>query len=234
MRRTKRRSTTYRRRRRTRRSSTKAEVKYATYNVQDVPQTIQYSGLSRILYGAQHAISNFLAYIPQGTARNNRVGSKIFLKHITFRIWTRACPGATTYNVASYNLRIILSNTGYDRIAAGGNIANYFALNQRSNINGFIDRSVISVYHDKIYTINSSWATSSVQPDNLAGGSRCIVFTHYFNRPVTYQDDGLLVRNDRDFLSLMMIVGTPGMNSITSGTQVACSDIEARIYFTDA
>lgn len=212
----------------------KPEVKYYDYIATDKPHKISANtGTSTNLWDIQHTLSGLLSSIAQGTGRNQRIGNRIYVKFIKFSMWTTGCPGATTYNVGDFNLRVIVHNTGLTRITAGNTISDFFSPAIAKNINGFINRTNIYVMHDKTYLFRTGWVTGAINPDNLCGASRKLTFNVPFGRLVEYIDGTSTVKNDRDFISLSTIVGCPGMSTATNTTQVACSDISLRIYYTD-
>lgn len=211
------------------------EVKYLTLTQQDIPSQITYSPATATLFAEQHVFSDHLAYIDQGTNRDQRVGSKIYVKFATFHLWTWACPESFEQDVDNYYLRCIVSNTGNTRIAAGAVVPNYFGSLEKRNINGLINRSNITVYHDKIYKVSGAAAiTNPESPSNITGNSRRISFTVPIGHLVDYINDSVIVRNDRDYICLMLIVGCPGMSMETNSMQMCCTDMTIRYYFTDA
>lgn len=223
-------------RRRRRRTKNSTEVKYLTIQVADLASDISYvATASDALYGPQHKFSNLFGYIAQGTARDQRVGGKIYVKFITFHLFTTGCPESNTYSVDRYLLRCIVSNTGNTRIASGSNIPDYFGHLSEANFNSLIDRSNITVYHDKTYIVDSgSFATEASGASAHCGASRRISFTVPIGHVVDYIADGTTVRNDRDFISLILLVGVPGMATATNDRQICCTDMVARAYYTDA
>lgn len=235
MRRPTRRKSAIRRRARRPTKGKSTEVKYLTLTQQDIPSQIAYSPATASLFQEQHVFSDHLAYIDQGTNRDQRVGSKIYVKFATFHLWTWACPESFAQYVDNYHIRCIVSNTGNTRVAAGNNIANYFGSLEKRNINGLINRSNVTVYHDKIYKVSGSASNNNPEsPDNILGVSRRISFTVPIGHLVDYVNDSVIVRNDRDYICLMLIVGCPGMSVETNALQICCTDMTIRYYFTDA
>jgi len=234
------RSTTRRPRRRYRRRrmrmQNKAEVKYFTYTGFDFACDAAYTADEvETLYGEQHQVSSMLSGIENGAERNQRIGNKIFVKFIRFYMFVRGCPDSSNYHVGNFLLRVIVSNTGNIRVAAGTAINGYFSTSEQRNFNGLIDRSAVTVYHDRVYNITSNgYVTTTATPTSMIGGSRRITFTVPINRTVDYITGTNTVRNDRDQLSLITIVGTPGMNAVTNTNQIACYDLNYRVYYTDA
>lgn len=230
-----RKSTTVRRRTRRLTKGKSTEVKYITLTQQDIPSEIAYNAATDVLYAEQNVFSNHLAYIEQGTNRDQRVGGKIYVKFATFHLWTWACPGDEDTGVDQYYLRCIVSNTGNTRYSAASTVPSYFGSLEKRNINGLINRSNITVYHDKIYKVSgSAFPTQALAPDNLYGNARRISFTVPIGHVVDYINDSNIVKNDRDYISLMLIVGLPGMQAATATTQICCTDMTIRYYYTDA
>lgn len=212
----------------------KPEVKYFDYFAVDkVHRAIYATTASQTLFTSQHVLSGMLSSIAQGTGRNNRIGNRINVKFIKFTIFTRACPSTTTYNVGDYLLRCIVSGTGISRVTAGTLISEYFYPPVNRNIMGSINRTNVYTMFDKTYPIRAGWVTGAVNPDNFCGPCRKLTFNVPLGRMVEYLEGSNTVKNDRDFLSLMMLIGVPGMNVATDETQIACSDIHLRIYYTD-
>lgn len=224
------------RKRRRRTAKNSPEVKYVTIQVPDMAGDISYvATASDVLYGPQHKFSNLFGYIAQGTARDQRVGGKIYVKFITFHLFTRGCPESSSYSVDMYHLRCIVSNTGNTRIASGNNILDYFGHVANRNFNSLIDRSNITVYHDKTYKISGGAFPNEASGTYAhAGPSRRISFTVPIGHVVDYIADTNTVRNDRDYINLNMLVGVPGMATATNDRQICCTDMTARVYYTDA
>jgi len=235
MRRPMRRKSAIRRRTRRPNKGKSTEVKYITLSQQDIPSQIEYSAASASLFASQHVFSDHLAYIDQGTNRDQRVGSKIYVKFATFHLWTWACPESFAQDVDNYFLRCIVSNTGNTRVAAASNLPIYFGSLEKRNINGLINRSNVTVYHDKMYKISGASSINNPQsPENVLGNCRRISFTVPIGHIVDYVNDSVVVRNDRDYICLMLIVGCAGMSGASNGVQMCCTDMTIRYYFTDA
>lgn len=230
-----RRSTTRRTRRR-RSTKNSPEVKYLTLSVPDLASKISCTaGQLSTLFNGQNKFTDMLSYLAQGVGRDNRIGGKVYMKFATFHLWTRACPNDPEIVIDHYYLRCIVSNTGNTRIAQNNQITEYFGSAERRNINGVIDRSKVTVYHDKIYkVVSGGLGTTALDSTIHCGPSRRISFTVPIGHVVDYLTDSTTVRNDRDYMCLMLIVGVPGMESGTDQTQIACTDISVRFYYTDA
>lgn len=225
----------YRRRITRRRSQNKAEVKYFTFTGADFASNVASSPTtSTALFPEQHQISGMLSGIVQGTSRSQRVGSKIFVKFIRFHFFVRSCPSSDDYLVSSFLFRILVTNTGSARITAGTQINDFFGVSVKRNINGIIDRSNINVLYDRIHLVSSPTVTTTTTPYTMCGGVKAISFTVPINRTVDFVQNSSTVRNDRDYLSLSTICGVPGMSIFTNTKQVACFDVNYRVYYTDA
>lgn len=212
-----------------------AEVKYATLTVQDLASLIHCSSSpNNYLYSEQLKITNLFGYITQGTARDTRIGGKLYMKFLTFHIWTRACPDDIDYMIDHYYLRCIVSNTGSGRVNQNNAIADYFGSSELRNINGLIDRSKVTVYHDKVYKVTAGGLGTTGTGETVnCGPSRRISFTVPIGHVVDYIADSDAVRNDRDYMCLSLLIGVPGMNTTLNGRQIACSDVTMRFYYTD-
>lgn len=227
-------------RRKTARSKMKAaskpEVKYNTFIVDDAPINIAYPGaLTDNMYANQFRISNLLGNIPLGTGRGDRIGNKIYVKFIQLTIWTHACPGATNYDVGSYHLRIIVANTGQNRLASNTIVPKFFAPPVMYQFNALINRNLVNVRYDKTYHVRATEsATTALVPFNLCGASKRLHITIPIGRVIDFQEGTAgMPRNDADYLCLYMMVGVPGSNLATNGLQVCCNDIISRVYYTD-
>jgi len=234
------RSTTRRPRRRFRRrrmrTQNKAEVKYFSFSGCDFAVDTAYTAAPvKTLYGEQHQVSAMLAGITQGTARNQRIGSKIFVKFIRFNMFVRGCPDDPLFHVGNFLLRTLVHTTGNIRYVAGVAIPDFFGIEECRNFNGIVDRSLVNVYYDRTHLVASNgYVTTTATPTSMIGAARRISFTVPLNRVVDYIQNGTTVRNDRDFISLSTMVGTPGMNAVTNTNQICCFDLNFRIYYTDA
>lgn len=211
------------------------EVKYATFYDSDLPHQILTSSSNlTTLWSNQNVISGLLSNIAQGTGRNQRIGNRIYVKFISINIFTRACPSLSTYSISDYVLRTIVSDYGMDRPSAGTNVNDYFSPGIKRNIHGLIDRTRFTVLHDKYHYIRSSWATDATLPNAPTGSAKVIKLRIPIGRNIEYRDGSTTVKDDKNYLGLMMLAGTPGMTTTLSNYQVACSDIIVRTYFTDA
>lgn len=211
----------------------RTEVKYKDWYSYDIPQYILTSvASSASLYSNQFVYSNILN-IAQGTSNGQRIGQKIYVKFIKVRLWVRGCPSSSSYNVGDYQYRAIVSDTGNLRVASGVTVTGYFKPPVHRNIFGQIDRSYITPKFDRTYNVSAGWVTGGVDPDAVSGACRMIQFTVPMGRTVEYQGDTTAVKNDKDYLCLMLLAGTPGMSSATDGRQVTCTDMQIRVYYTD-
>jgi len=238
MRRPKRKSRVYRRRRMITRTNYKAgmkpEVKYNTFTTESQNINIAYPGaLTTSMYANQFKISNLFGNIAQGTGRGDRIGNKIYVKFIQLTIFARGCPSSADYDVGTFNLRIIVSNTGATRTTAGNIIANYFAPSVNSNFNALINRNAANVRYDKTFLMRADTPTTALVPTCFCGASRRLHITIPIGRVVEFLDGATTVRDDRDFLCLFMMVGVPGMSLATNGYQICCADVISRVYYTD-
>jgi len=210
------------------------EVKYLTHYLEGHANKVHYASPAvGTLWGEQHVKSNILA-ISQGTGFENRIGQKIYVKFLTVRLWVRACPSADSYNVGPFSLRCIVSDTGNLRVSEGTTVTGYFKPAIHRNIFGMIDRSYITPKYDRMYYMTSnSWISTATFPDAFCGPAKMIQFKVPIGRVVEFQGNTTAVKNDKDYLSLMMLVGVPSMSSATNIYQIACTDAQIRVYFTD-
>lgn len=240
MRRMKRKSVVRRRRKITlsslkRKQARKPEVKYFTYIKEDTPSKIAYSATAnKKLYDHQYIFGNMFGGIVYGTGNDQRVGNKIYVKFIQFTMFTKACPGTTVFDIASYNLRMIVANTGLERYVAGTDISNFFGPALSNNFNNLVDRSRIYVKFDKTFNIPAfGSATISLAPYNTCGASKRLSVTVPIGKVIEYVNGTNSPKNDQDYLGLFLLVGLPGMNTVTNTQQVSCTDLIFRIYYTD-
>lgn len=217
------------------RRSMQPEVKYFTFVTEEVPSNVTYTSTpSTTMYATNHLISNILGGITLGTSNNQRIGNKIYVKFVQFHIFTHGCPGTSAYSVDAYNLRVIVANTGQTRVVATNNVNTFFGAAVKNTFNGLIDRTRVVVKYDKVFRISpGAIPTSALVPDNFCGPSKRISITIPIGKVIEYNDGLTAPKNDADYLSLYMMTGTPGMNATTNATQIACSDITFRVYYTD-
>jgi len=91
------------------------------------------------------------------------------------------------------------------------------------------------VLYDKCHYISNAAAPgTALVPNILSGAIKRYTITVPYGRIVNYTDDTLVVKDDNDYLIFSTIVGCSGINTATNDTQVACSNIALRIYYTDA
>lgn len=240
MRRMKRKSVVRRRRKITisslkRKQARKPEVKYFTYLKEDTPSKIAYTGTaSKTLYDHQYIFGNMFGGIVAGTANDQRIGNKIYVKFIQFTMFTKACPGTTVFDIGSYNLRMIVANTGTERIVAGTPVPNFFGVAVSNSFNNLIDRSRVYTKFDKTFNIPAHGsATTSLAPYNTCGASKRLSVTVPIGKVIEYVNGTNSPKNDQDYLGLFLLVGLPGMTTVTNAQQVSCTDIIFRIYYTD-
>lgn len=223
------------RRRRTMKASSKPEVKFLTMSINDIPLKIHATNGASALYTEQRMFANILGGIVQGTGASQRIGNKIFLKHITVCVLARGCPSANTYSVGTFYLRSVFHDTGGSIKDINVVINDFFRTVDKRNFNGIIDRSAYTIYADKTYRITAYEGPTWTYDDYYHNGPyRRFVTKHTFNKPITYEAGGNIVKDLKDNINYSLLLGVPGQIPVLNGRQIACADLHVTAYYTDS
>lgn len=235
MRRRKMRRSVIRRKRRTSGGSRKTEVKYISISTIDVPIKITASAApTSTLYAQNRYAHNILSFIEQGTAADQRIGDRIFLKHITIVATTRGCPALSTYSVGTYYLRCLLHNTGGTRPSITTDIQNFFRTVDKNNFNGIVDQTKFKLFQDKLVSVKANEGPNWTSLDYTHNGPyRRFIMKHTFNKEVIYERGTNEVKNDDCSFDFSILLGVPGAVNANNLRQIACIDMHINVYYTD-
>lgn len=244
MRRVRRRGVIRRRIRRTRsvgsavKSKKTSEVKFFTYIDfnKAVPNTETTAATSDLTASSTFA-GDIISNIVQGTADNNRIGDKIYVKYIDFKVCLKPCLQNDQWQPVDFLYRVLIHTA---RVAAGVSVPNYWRGTYRISVtHAWPNRAVYNTYYDK--TI-SSICTSGIAPIPItyttAPGSR--ISSHYkmlrfripIGRQISFGPSGT-VKEQRDVISFSVLGYAMKDNIDRANWQVACMDYTYRIYYTD-
>lgn len=218
-----------------RKQARKPEVKYFTYTKENTPTNVAWPGTaSKSIFANNYIVGNMLGGIVVGTGADQRIGNRIYVKFIQFTMFTKACPASSTFHISSYNLRMIVANTGITRVVAGNDVSNFFGPSCQNVFNNLIDRTRVYTKFDKTFRITSTdSATTALSPYNMCGASKRLSVTVPIGKVIDYNANSTGVKNDQDYLGLYLLGGVPGMSTVTDAQQICCTDIIFRIYYTD-
>jgi len=225
------------------RSRPTTEVKYADSFItgKAVQTTINTDGNAPV---NQALFSRILEIIPQGVARNNRIGNRIFVKHITLRVWAHTCGFSYLGNNYSINdafLRLVCTDSDAGNPNAAPvvfNVVNNFFSNNTVGKNKIlcpINRRNYQVYYDKVHHVVGTVANSSVALNaNLATGGQIFKTIKIpVNRGVEFTDAGT-IKECYDNFTFHAFALMPEYAAYGSGNVApVCLDAMIRIYFTD-
>lgn len=217
-----------------------AEVKYADIYL-DQKGVIMETSLSpsaALLRGSSIQHANLLDNIPVGTARNNRIGSKIHVKKIVIRQSVNICsfkPATVDYLLNSITYRLMVTDAA---TAAGTNINDFFSNGTcRDRMINPLNRRNYSVHYDKRFNLTSGYfngvTAGATATTAMAGYVKYIQATIPVNRTIEYTDTGV-VKECNDVYSVAAIATTPNyLNAGDIAPTVACVNSFVRIYYTD-
>lgn len=247
MRRTRRRYTmrrrTYRRRTRSVGYAVKAknttEVKFFTYIDYDkaVPNTQSPSNTSDLSGGTTFA-GDIISNITQGTGDNNRIGDKIYVKYIDFKVCIKPCLQNNQWQPLDFLYRVLIHTA---RVAAGGVVTNYWRGGYRIPVtHAWPNRAVYNTYYDKIV---KSISTSGVTPipisytagqpgEPISSNYKMLRFRIPIGRQVAFTPSGT-VKEQRDVITFNVLGYAMKDNQDRLNWQTACMDYSYRIYYTD-
>lgn len=226
------------RKRRVSAQSKRPEVKYFRYITTGGAPTpiISCRATDKLLYSSMVYLNSteregLLRQIAQGTGQGQRVGNHIFLKYITVKGQMWICPAADDANTYSdIAVRVIVADP---LIYAGdSNLANFWATTQENKTLDWVDRSSWTVFKDKLFILKPAGnIIQGTTKSRMTPGYRPFKMKIVFNRTITYTLAQSLKNIDKDTVNIIMTAYTPGA---PLGTQLACANICATAYYTDA
>lgn len=231
-------------RRRRRRSSTRPEVKYLDVFINDFPVTNAWTDppsdslVNDVLSNTHIVFNDIFGNIVQGTARNQRIGSTIFVKTVRVRGTYFLDPNPTEtqdYFNSSLMRQIWCDHRDGTRIA---DINFFFNAATYEKIHPFVNRREHTVHFDKIYNISAGVPTSSITsiastyPGGAARGGaiKYISYNLPVNRSVVYNATGF-PKDDYNVYTFICYAQLPNTGSNT--LRALTANITARIYYTD-
>ena len=183
--------------------------------------------------------ADLISQIGVGTALNQRIGNKIFVKHITCTFWFWLCPtlysGAGSISINDGWLRILWMN---NRTNTG--LTDFGLFSQADKFLSIPNRKNYIVHYDKAFHLSTGFpitVTSPAPPTYQGVGdgvSRMVRFKMPVNRSVTFTQNVVptVVKEDINVFSLSLIAGIPNMPFNASYQMLCCSGMY-RVYFTD-
>jgi len=213
------------------------EVKHKTISQSATTAAIQYiSTNSTTLFTVQQAnigdsnIQGALSTITLGTAKQNRIGTRIFVKSISLKCMAWICPASTDADhYSTVGIRWIVHNAP----SSNQQTVDYFWTSTTNNhLMDYVDRTRWNVYKDKLTILNTGYPLQGTRSTPGGEGNlRVIKMRIPINRHVEYTYEGS-IKNDRDIINLAVYGWSPGDPDNT--TQIACYNWVCRIYFTDS
>lgn len=211
-----------------------SEVKYADVYLEDKGVITETAATNVLrLISVQHG--DLLTNIPVGTARNNRIGSKIHVKKIVIKQSVNIC--GFTYNNKEYWLnslvyRLMVTNTPYgvDMPAYWGNTT------CKDKTICPINRRTFNVHFDKNYNLTTGFyngnTVGSTTSHTSCGMIRHVSASIPVNRTVEFTDTGAMKEQD-DIYTVAAIAQIPNFQDVGDVPVVACVNSFVRIYYTD-
>lgn len=217
-----------------RRSST--EVKYLTYiDVNKaVPNTQSLISTSTLQGGCQFA-GDIISNIVQGTGDLNRIGDKIYVKYVDFRVCIKPCLQNNAWQPMDFIYRVLVHNA---RVAAGTAVPSFWRGAYTIPVtHAWPDRSNNNIYYDRTITAISTSGQSPIpvlaaNPTGISSNYRLLRFRIPIGRQVTFNSSGN-VKDLRDVLTFSVMGYAMKDDADRIGWQTACMDYSYRIYFTD-
>lgn len=214
-----------------------SEVKYLTYYDYNklVPNTERISGATSELYSGCQFATNIMKNIVQGTGDNQRVGDRIYVKYIDFKVMIKPCLQSDAWKPCDFVYRIFIHTAN---VAAGAVVSNFFKGNLLIPItHGWPDRSQRNIYYDKmVMALSTSGGTpvpvTVAKPGDAYSSMRYVTFRIPVGRQVTFKSDGE-PKEARDCISFSVMGYGPRDDQDRLGWQTACMDYTYRIYYTD-
>lgn len=175
--------------------------------------------------------------IPVGTARNNRIGSKVHIKKLVIQQSVSTC--GFRWNNIEYPINDITYRLMVTDVSPGtSSISDFWSNNtctdrMLSNIN----RRKYNVYFDKRYRVFTgypNYATSTATVSNqVTGAYKYIKATIPVNRTIEFSDDGSVKECDDNY-TVCAVANMPNYTVVgTHLPTIACVNSFVRIYFTD-
>lgn len=217
-----------------RRSST--EVKYFTYIDfnKAVPNTESATATSSLQSTCQFT-GDIISNIVQGTGDNNRIGDKIYVKYVDFKVCIKPCLQSSAWQPMDFMYRVLVHNA---RVAAGVVVPNFWRGTYRIPLtHAWPDRSQHNIYYDRVITSISTSGQSPIpvlssSPTGISSNYRYFRFRIPIGRQVTFSSTGT-VKDTRDVLTFSVMGYAMKDDQDRVGWQTACMDYTYRIYFTD-
>lgn len=213
-------------------ASAKPEVKYKDLGVQDASITTIYSGVANtdIVNSAGNSkqlIINMFDNITTGTESYNRVGSKIYVKHIQLRMCIWLCNASTTENLNTCLVRVSMIS---GRAAANASYTGVFPYAANYKLFLPYNRRNYYIHYDHIIPMTAPWPSITNSTDSRSGKIIFHTVKVPVNRVVTFSSDGT-VKEDRDTFNLLAFADVP--ETASNSFQACCCHANVRIYFTD-
>lgn len=225
-------------------SRTSPEVKFFTYIDYNkaVPNTETLTATSDLL-GTTTFAGDIISNITQGTADTNRIGDKIYVKYIDFKVCIKPCLQNNQWQPMDFLYRVLIHTC---RVGAGGYVIGYWRGTYRIPVtHAWPNRANYNTYYDKIVRSISTSGQSPVPatypspvPSPAPAGSpissnyKMLRFRIPIGRQVTFATNGT-VKEQRDVITFNVLGYGMRDDQDRAGWQTACMDYSYRIYFTD-
>lgn len=223
------------RRRISRRPTKKVETKIYTVNIQSqaIYATHAASATANSA-GAWLLTTDLLSNIVPGTAANQRIGSKIFVKKIQMLHTVYLCPLGNSAQINHATVRYVIGSFGWQQ-SAGTPFSDFFDAPVNVTINGSMNRRKYMINKDKTYVIASGWPAPNDAAGLLNTGqgmTKVIRHTLNLNRSITYMPGSNQVKDERNSINLACFGYLAGQPAGTE-TRCACQATRYRVWYTD-
>lgn len=200
------------------------------------------------LQGQHNYMSNIFKAFYSGTNFNAAVGSSVYIKKISFKVFGYLCPqgGSGAGALTSLNSAIFRFIVHNGNVTSGSSISNFFfPTSGQTWPTKPINRKLISVFLDKQFVVTSPVSVSKATSTYRFGDGRCFYkyYTLNVNRQVKFASlttaGSSQPRNDSDIYSVAMLADAPYWSDTTGGlskpSSVAtfCASCAIRVYYTD-
>lgn len=178
--------------------------------------------------------ADILNNIVQGTAENQRIGNRIFVKKIQWRFTVYLCPQGNSVSLNSAAIRFIIGSAGWN-LTAGTSLSGFFDTATNTIFDGALNRRKFSFFKDKTVHLNSGYpAITTAGGVNVAGTGmvKRVNLTCNVNKQVKYYPGGANVSDESNSYNLFALGTTPNLGSNVE-VRVACMTYRVRIWYTD-